>query len=256
MCVDIESYSSRDHGGQQYLQTAFPEIMAEAAAECGLERSTWKIQSTGDGELVVFPAGMPERPVVADLVPAIDRVLRLRNRFAAEDVRIRLRVALHVGQLTETPTGFAGGDVVTVCRLVDAHALHVEMERFTGANAGLIVSAEIYRSVVCQSLHGIRAERYRSVDVRVKSFADKAYVFVPDEDVNAGIRDALAGAGPDGRDAPAGVETDDRGAPEPAVPGSQPAVKVRHSGKGAAIGTVQNSGNMIIGSRNRMGTQP
>jgi hypothetical protein len=233
----MESYSARDDGGQNHLQATFPKIMNEAAGACGLRRNAWTLQSTGDGELAIFPVGTSEPQVVADLVPAIDRALREQNRFSADHVQVRLRAALHQGLVWPSPNGFAGQAVVKVCRLVDAQPVREALDLYPDAGVALIVSSDMFRDVISQSYPGIRADRYRKVHVQVKTFDEEAWIFVPDEDINRG---------------PGG------GAPQPRPPmstdthadSSTPAPSV---GSRSSIGTINNHGAFIVGDHGRIG---
>ncbi|MER7441290.1 hypothetical protein [Micromonospora avicenniae] len=182
MAVDMESYSRHDDAGQARVQTDFRHLMQRAAEQCGLQRTSWEIQPTGDGELALFPPGTSEPRVIADLVPAMDRILRDHNRHIASHAQVRLRVAIHQGLVTKTENGYAGSAVVTAARLVDAGPLKDALRTFPQATVVMIVSSTIFRDVVSQSYSGIRKERYGRVDVRVKSFAEDAWIFVPDED--------------------------------------------------------------------------
>ncbi|MFG1952611.1 hypothetical protein [Micromonospora sp. NPDC048830] len=184
MFVDMESYSRNDDMGQFHAQSNFQKVMRDAADLCGLDRSGWTVQASGDGEFAIFPPGTSEPRIVAELVPAMDRVLRDHNRQAADQARIRMRVALHQGLVVPAENGFAGKAVVTAARLVNAEPVREALASFPNAAVALIVSATIHRDVVCQSYSGIRPDRFRRVRVEVKSFVDQAWVFVPDENVN------------------------------------------------------------------------
>ncbi|WP_444947150.1 hypothetical protein [Micromonospora ureilytica] len=185
MFVDMESYSRHDDAGQVNAQTSFRLLMQRAAEQCGLEREGWEIQPTGDGELALFPLGTPEPRIVADLVPAMDRILRDHNRHAGQYAQVRMRVAFHQGLVTKTENGYAGSAVVTAARLVEAPPLKDALASFPEAAVAMIVSSTIYREVVSQSYSGIRKERYGRVTVHVKSFGDEAWIFVPDENINS-----------------------------------------------------------------------
>ncbi|RKN22591.1 hypothetical protein D7147_08070 [Micromonospora musae] len=237
MAVDMESYSRHDDAGQARVQTDFRHLMQRAAEQCGLQRTGWEIQPTGDGELALFPPGTSEPRVIADLVPAMDRILRDHNRDVAPHAKVRLRVAIHQGLVTKTENGYAGSAVVAAARLVDADPLKDALKRFPQATVVMIVSSTIFREVVSQSYSGIRKERYGRVDVRVKSFAEDAWIFVPDEDFN------LAAPSPS-RTYDASPCGDAEEAPQPAPPAT--------SGSRFSFGTVTNHGPTVFGDHARI----
>ncbi|MGC4768862.1 hypothetical protein ACLQ25_07750 [Micromonospora sp. DT44] len=236
MFVDMESYSRNDDMGQFHAQSNFQKIMRDAAKLCGLDRNGWVIQASGDGEFAIFPPGTSEPRIVAELVPAMDRILRDHNRQAADHARIRMRVALHQGLVVPGENGFAGKAVVTAARLVNAEPAREALGLFPDAAVALIVSATIHRDVVCQSYSGIRPDRFRRVDVEVKSFVDEAWVFVPDENVNCAPF-VLAADGP-GNARRSGGKT----GPSAASPSG---------GSRFDFGTVTNNGPTVYGDHGR-----
>lgn len=187
VAVDMQRYSRQDNLRQYQSQRIFQEVMREAVTSLGLDRVDWILQRAGDGELAVLPPGTPEPVIVGGLVPAIDRVLRERNRSLVPEAKVRLRVALHQGLVhTDGGNGFPGEAVVEVSRLCDAHGLKRALDAFPEAAVALIVSEGIFRDVVSQRYAGLRPERFARTDVRMpdKGFATTAWIFVPDEDVN------------------------------------------------------------------------
>ncbi|MFC0505706.1 adenylate/guanylate cyclase domain-containing protein [Micromonospora costi] len=239
MAVDMERYSRHDDAGQARAQTDFRQLMQKAAERCGLDRAEWDIQPTGDGELSLFPEAVSEPRIIAELVPAIDTILRDHNRYAASWAQVRLRVAIHQGLVTRTENGYAGSAVVTAARLVDATPLRDALKRFPLACVVMIVSSTIYRDVVSQSYSGIRADRYQRVAVRIKSFADDGWIFVPDENVNS------AGELPVGL-ASAPVS------PTSVSPGTAPEAPAMTGGSSFSFGTVTNRGPTVFGDHARI----
>ncbi|MFG3644155.1 hypothetical protein ACGF3C_28185 [Micromonospora sp. NPDC047762] len=236
MFVDMESYSRHDDAGQVNAQMNFRPLMRRAAEQCGLDRDGWEIQSSGDGELALFPLGTPEPRLVADLVPAMDRILRDHNRDAGAHAQVRMRVAFHQGLVTRTENGYAGSAVVTAARLVEAPALKEALASFPAAAVAMIVSSTIYRDVVSQSYSGIRKERYGRVNVRVKSFGDEAWIFIPDENVNATTIASADASTP---------------APRPDRSGAERAQAEPPSGSRFAFGSVVNHGPTVFGDHGR-----
>ncbi|MEV4507464.1 hypothetical protein AB0K00_00700 [Dactylosporangium sp. NPDC049525] len=186
VAVDMERYSPRDNLRQFRAQQLFREVMVEAVASIGLERDSWTTQQSGDGELAILPADTSEPTVVADFVPALDRILREHNRSLLPEAKVRLRVAIHQGLVHLTgANGFPGEAVVEVSRLLDAEPLRQALRTFPHASVALIVSRSIFQDVVRHGYRGLRPERFAQVRVAVKQLTADAWIFVPDEDVNA-----------------------------------------------------------------------
>lgn len=180
----MERYSPRDNLRQYLAQQLFRDVMAEAVAGIGLERQNWTTQQNGDGELAILPADTSELTVVADFVPALDRILREYNRSLLPEAKVRLRVAIHQGLVHLTgANGFPGDAVVEVCRLLDADPLRQALKAFPHASVALIVSHSIFHDVVRHAYRGLRPERFAQVRVAVKELVLDAWISVPDEDV-------------------------------------------------------------------------
>ncbi|UWP83130.1 hypothetical protein [Dactylosporangium fulvum] len=122
---------------------------------------------------------------MADLVPALDRILREHNHSLLPEAKVRLRVAIHQGLVHLTgANGFPGEAVVEVCRLLDAEPLRQALTAFPHASVALIVSRSIFQDVVRHGYRGLRPQRFAQVQVKVKQLAADAWIFVPDEDVS------------------------------------------------------------------------
>jgi hypothetical protein len=184
--VDMESYSKRSSPLQHRAQTAFRQIMEDAAAAAGLNRVDWKIQQGGDGELGILPLGTSERAVLR-LVPALDELLREHNEGWAPEARVRLRVAVHQGLVhLDGANGFPGDPVVDVSRLIDAPQLKETLRAYPGANVALIVSESIFREVV-RPYRDLRPDQFAPVTATIpeKNFSAPAWIYVPGENVAA-----------------------------------------------------------------------
>jgi hypothetical protein len=215
VAVDMERYSPRDNLRQYRAQQLFREVMAEAVASIGLDRDRWTTQQSGDGELAILPSDTSELTVVADFVPALDRILREHNRSLLPEAKVRLRVAMHQGLVhLNGANGFPGEAVVEVCRLLDAEPLRQALRTFPQASVALIVSRSVFSDVVRHGYRGLRPERFAQVRVAVKHLAADAWISVPDEDVNAVAWDQPPAAAPA---RPAAAE------PGPADTGTAPA---------------------------------
>ncbi len=70
-------------------------------------------EDRGDGVLVIIPASMPSATVIDPLLDRLRGGLRHHNRVSADSAGIRLRVAIHSGQVHATNTVFTGTPLLT-----------------------------------------------------------------------------------------------------------------------------------------------
>lgn len=191
VAVDMERYSGRDNVLQYRAQLAFQKIMTEACDELGFDRTDWRIQQGGDGELAILPRGTSERAVVTRLTPTVDRLLREHNRGLAPEAQIRLRIGLHEGLVhLDGSNGYPGEAIVTVCRLTDSPQLKAALRRFPRAAVALIVSGRIYQDIV-RHYQDLRLEHFQRVSAKVpeKDFEAVAWIYVPGENVADAVLD-------------------------------------------------------------------
>ena len=120
--VDIEGYSGRDALDQLLVQRDLSRTLDTAAERAGVARDRWTQQVRGDGELSVLPDD-EVAPIVGDFTRELARTLNELNRSQPSRPRLRVRVAIHHGTLSEGPFGPAGEAPIVVSRLLDANPL-------------------------------------------------------------------------------------------------------------------------------------
>ncbi|WP_109598147.1 hypothetical protein [Actinoplanes xinjiangensis] len=183
VAADMESYSKRNNVLQYRAQSAFRQIMDDAASVVGLRRVDWQIQQGGDGELAILPASASERAVAGRLAPVADQLLREYNQGLAPEARVRLRLAVHQGLVhLEGANGFPGDAVIDTCRLVDSPQVKRALRDFPDANVALVVSDSLYRDVI-EHYRDLRPDQFARVRAEIpeKNFSAAAWIYVPGE---------------------------------------------------------------------------
>ncbi len=201
MVADMERYSKRPSSWQRDAQAKFVGALDDAAAASGLSRASWHRQPSGDGELAVLPEDVPEAVLLGRFLLALDDGLRPYNARLQPGAKIRIRVAFHHGPVyLDSANGFAGTAVNDTARLVDAPVLKAALAAFPAASVACAVSDGVYRQVVAEGEEGLRAERFRRIQVRLpeKGFDEPAWIQVIGEDVT---RTDLADPGDPAEDA-------------------------------------------------------
>jgi class 3 adenylate cyclase len=176
VAVDIEGYSRRDNLGHLELREALRRVCDEAFGEIGVHGDTR--QDQGDAFLILVEPDVAKSRLVADLVRELAQALRLFNRSRLPDARMRLRVALHSGDVHLDGTGYGGEAVIAVMRLIEADALR-EALKTAPDDLVVIVSERLHDEVVAQRYRGIDPADYREVRVSRKEFSQPAWIRVP-----------------------------------------------------------------------------
>lgn len=169
--ADIQEYSREDRlefhrtaargGLRNALSSAFDKVLAES----GKTWSACEVRDTGDGYITIVPPDASISPVLCSLGHELSAELRTFNAVSAEEARIQVRLAMHVGAV---PARGTSDDLILTTRLVHADALKSALDSSPDDVLGLIASDSLYQRMV---RNDPRADpnRYREVPVAVRS---------------------------------------------------------------------------------------
>src|SRR5216683_6286369 len=155
----------------------------------------------GDGVLVLVPPEVPKGLFVDSLPDELARALRAHNGAHDAEEQIRLRMALHAGEINYDDHGMTGAAINLAFRLLDARPLKTALAASAGVLA-LIASSWFYDEVVRHAAAGVSAS-YRRVRVVVKEGSAVGWISLPDHPHLTGeiLRSARNGAHPGAEDA-------------------------------------------------------
>ncbi|MFJ6675098.1 hypothetical protein ACIQMJ_28680 [Actinosynnema sp. NPDC091369] len=174
--VDVERFS--DHGrtnpNRLVVRQALYRAVEAAFTDIGADWTSWQRQDRGDGILVLVPPDVAKSLFVERLPMALAAHLDRHNAAHEPAERIRLRVAVHAGEVYPDGDGVVGHAVNHVCRLVDSDPLRQALADVPGPVA-LMVSDWFFEEVVRHSL-ALDARRFRSVKVVMKETDSTAWV--------------------------------------------------------------------------------
>jgi class 3 adenylate cyclase len=213
VAVDIERYSGRDNLGHLELRKALRQVCDEAFARIGA--SPEASQDQGDAFLILIRPDVAKARLVSDLVRELVIALRLSNRNWLPEARMRLRVALHAGEVLPDGAGYGGESIVAVMRLLDADPLRNALKTAPD-DLAVIVSDQIYRDVVRQQYRGIDPSDYAAVHVSRKEFSQPAWIRVPGG--HPPYQQQAVAPGHHARTSSADDIPRDQGAPPPSTP--------------------------------------
>ena len=156
--------------------------MQDAFGSAGIPWDNCDREDRGDGVFVLVPAEVPKALLAKSLPPALVTALRAHNDGHPGPERIRLRMALHAGEVHYDQHGVTAVAVNLAFRLVDADPLKAALTSSSGVLA-VIVSSWFFEEVV---RHGGAAPGYRPVEVAVKETTTTGWICLPDQLVPAG----------------------------------------------------------------------
>jgi len=188
LVVDAERFSAHPDAKLPDLHMEIRHALAEAchASGDGLGEA-WEnarfMESTGDGVLAALP-----HEVSAALIDPFPRKLQdvlhdaapgLRSR----ELRLRLRVALHIGLVDDERPDAPGISTATidVNRLLDSDQLRNALKHSDPrvTLAAFLLSEDIFRHHVLGGRTSLRESQFTEVAVKVKQYTRPAYLYVP-----------------------------------------------------------------------------
>ena len=182
LVVDVAGFGDlrRTNQHQQIIRQALYELLAAAFDRSGVPWPECDHEDRGDGILVLIPATTAKSALVESLPAELLSALRAHNAGHPAEEQIRLRLALHAGEISYDGHGVLGRAVNLPFRLLEAPELKTALARTAGPLA-MIVSAWFFDEVVWHSPVADRG-RYREIRVDVKETDATAWIYLPDAD--------------------------------------------------------------------------
>jgi hypothetical protein len=157
-----------------------------AAVRTALKRVEYYYEDRGDGVLILIPPEVPKGRLVSNLLVRVETALTRHNAAMgrhgasrAAATQVRLRVAVHAGEVTFDGHGVVGAAVDQTFRLNEAPPLKSALATSTGT-CGMIASEWFFDEVI-RHHPDAHPELFRRVETRVKEMHSAAWIRVPGE---------------------------------------------------------------------------
>ncbi|HEU5474723.1 MAG TPA: tetratricopeptide repeat protein [Actinophytocola sp.] len=189
LAVDIERFGdlARSNRDRVRMREVLYRTLSESFDGVGIGWSSCEHEDRGDGVLVVIPATVAKGMLVESLPELLESGLLAHNHSAGPAQRIRLRMALHAGEVHYDDHGVVGTAVNHTFRLLDAPPVKSALAASDGVLA-VITSSWFYEEVV---RHCTVHDAYASIPVSVKETNTTAWVRLPGGVSRAGPRDPV-----------------------------------------------------------------
>jgi hypothetical protein len=111
LAIDVEKFGDlrRTRPHQVAMRRSLYRALHEALARSSVPWSACYHEDRGAGALILVAAEVPKGPLVTALPTALADVLRKHNASADARARIRVRLALHAGEVQPDDHGVVGG---------------------------------------------------------------------------------------------------------------------------------------------------
>ncbi len=180
LAIDIKGFSDRRRGenAQRLLRLVMYDLLTAAFAASRLPLPSCHHEDRGDGVLVVAPPGAPTTALIDPLVDHLRAGIRRNNDIASELGRIRLRMAVHAGQVHFDRYGVCGKAVNYLFRMLEAAAFKRPFDA-SGADFALVASRTLYDDVISDGPGLIDPGLYAPITIRCKETRGRAWLYLP-----------------------------------------------------------------------------
>jgi tetratricopeptide (TPR) repeat protein len=179
MVVDVERFGDPDRTNlnQLAVRDGLYTALMQAFEGSGIGWERCVSEDRGDGALILVPPEVPKACLVTGLPGLLAAAVSRHNAGRAGPEQMRLRMAVHAGEVYRDAHGVAGSAVNHAFRLAEAPALRSALAASPGVLA-VIVSDWLFSEVV---RHDPAAEpaSYRKVQVAVKETAAVGWIRIP-----------------------------------------------------------------------------
>jgi hypothetical protein len=125
VCVDVEAFGDRrrTNPDQVAVRDGLYRALSQAFDRSGICWEDCYHEDRGDGALILIPSEVPKSLLVTDLLRELAAALSEHNQAHEQQERIRLRLAVHAGEIQHDAHGVAGTAINVTFRLLEAAPL-------------------------------------------------------------------------------------------------------------------------------------
>jgi class 3 adenylate cyclase len=125
VCVDIEGFGARrrTHPDQVAVRAGLYRALQQAFTRSGICWKDCYCEDRGDGALILVAPEVPKTLLAAGVPGELAEAAREHNQDHGHQARMRLRLALHAGEICQDAHGVTGTAINVAFRLLDAELL-------------------------------------------------------------------------------------------------------------------------------------
>lgn len=184
LAFDIADSAGRGDIPLKRIRDVLFAAVQEALQRSGIGLEQCRQQDTGDGVRLIMPGEAWKAQLVHPFGDALAALLRAHNLTADPSTQIKVRAAMHAGDIHFDPGGeVVGQPLEVVSRLLDAPPVREELAANDSKSAPLsvILSQHFYDETVPHGYPGIVREGFHQVAVSVKKYTAPAWIWTPPE---------------------------------------------------------------------------
>src|SRR6266542_1140984 len=179
--IDIEGFNRPEWTDptRARLRARLHRLVDQAIAVAEIALSSTVRTDTGDGLWLLVSSEVSTARLLHPLVSRLASGLAGDNQQVPAAERLRLRVAVHAGEVLHDPYGHTGASFNHAARLLDAEATRAVLAASPTADVVLVVSDTVYEGVVRHGYEGIDPAGWQPIRLHAKETATRAWVHLP-----------------------------------------------------------------------------
>ena len=179
VAIDVEGFGDhrRSNRDQLAVRGGLYRAMFEAFRDAEIPWLELDHEDRGDGMFILVRSDVPKSLFVESLPSALVNALRRHNDAHPDPERIRLRLALHAGEVNYDEHGATAASINLTFRLLESSLVKEALASSSGVLA-IITSSWFFEEVVRHS--GANITAYHPVSVTVKETATTGWIYLPD----------------------------------------------------------------------------
>lgn len=178
LTVDIERSAGRGNVALRQIRAVLMAALRAAFERSGIVWTECLRDDLGDGMRVAAPAGLRKSVLLHPLISELAVRLREHNRTAAPKTAVRVRAALHAGEVyVGEQGGVTGAPLEILARMADAPALKNALaEAPDSVSVALLLSQHFYDETVRHGYPGIDQDAFHRLVFTTKEYTADAWL--------------------------------------------------------------------------------
>jgi transcriptional regulator with XRE-family HTH domain len=179
VCVDVAGFTARFRTTEQLaVRGGMYRALRIAFDGAGAPWEDCEVEDRGDGAVILVAPTVPKSVLAGRLPNLLATALAQHNIEHDQSAQIRLRMAIHAGEIQFDDHGVIGNALNLAFRLLEAGPLKRALAE-SGGPLAVITSQWFYNEVIAPSVESASAD-YRRVRISVKETRATAWICLPD----------------------------------------------------------------------------
>ncbi|WP_197319964.1 hypothetical protein [Saccharomonospora sp. NB11] len=178
VAVDIERSAGRGNVPLHRIRAVLRAAVTTALDRAGIDWNACLVEDFGDGLRLVAPTGTPKHRLLHPFVHELAVHLVAHNRDAGPRTTVRVRMALHAGEVVVGATGPAtGAPLEVLARMLDAAPLKAALtDAPSSVSTALLLSPHVYDDTVRHGYPGIDPNSFRRIAFTTKEHSGQGWL--------------------------------------------------------------------------------